>query len=227
MAQVCPNCNASNDDTVTFCLRCGTRLNDPTDTIIADFSGGQGAERPKWLMPAAIGGGILLCLAVVAVAAGIYFGWYRGQEELSPTPQPTAEPTSAPEVVPSDTPAPPSPTPEPDLPTLTALPPTDTPTPEEPPTAEAPPSPTPNQYGLMVGIEARIFTTEGDTLRMRNAPGTQGQVIANLPHNTPVTIVDGPETDTNNLTWWKVRTQSGTIGWCVEFVDGIQTLQPQ
>ena len=176
MAQMCPSCNAANDDTVTFCMRCGTRLNQATDTIIADFSAGRDSDRPAWMAPVMIGGGILLCLAVVAIAAGAYFGWYRGQEEPE-TPIPTVEPTTEPAVIPEETSVPPSPTPEPDIPTLTPMPPTEEPT-EEPPTPDVPPSPTPNQYGLLVGIQVTVFTTEGDTLNMRNSPGGQGVFLS-------------------------------------------------
>lgn len=222
MAQMCPNCNAANDDTVTFCMRCGTRLEKATDTLIVDFSAGGERERPSWLMPALIGGGVLLCLAVVAIAVGAYFAQNRAQDDPA-DPTPTVEVT-IPVVVPEDTPVPPSPTPEPEQPTDTPEPPppTDSP-PTLTPTPDQPPSPTPNQYGLLVGIQVTVFTTEGDTLRMRNSPG--GQVVAQLAKGTLLTIIDGPMSS-GGLTWWKLRTSDAQEGWCVEFVDGIQTLLP-
>lgn len=223
MAQVCPHCQATNDDEATFCVRCSARLSQPTDTIIADFSAGQKkGGRSNLMTVLLIGGGVLACLVAIVAVVLLVLNW----DQLFPPSEPTVEPPPTVEEVvetptaepPEDTPAPelPSPTPEP-------LPPTETPSPTPTPTE---PAPTPNQYGLAVGIQARVFTTEGDKLRMRDAPGTQGQVVAILSKGTLLTIIGGPETDKDGLTWWQVRTSDGEEGWCVEFVEGIQTLQP-
>ena len=184
MAQICPNCKAANDDTVTFCLRCGTRLNQPTDTIVADFGTQAEQKKSNLLIPILVGLGALVCLAAI-IAGAVYLFQDRSAADVTPV-----VPTEA-VVLSTETPAPPpaatdtpqAPTEEP-LPAETALP-TFTPKPAQP---------TPNQYGLAVGIQVRVFTTEGDTLRMRDAPGAQGQVIAQLAKGTLLTIIDGPET---------------------------------
>lgn len=223
MAQVCSQCQASNDDNVAFCFRCGAQLDQHTETIIADFSSLQASQeeekRKKLLVPALAGCAVILCLAIIIVAAVVYLG--RDQTE-EPSPATGDTPTVSIQE-PPDTPGPEldAPSSEPP-PTITPSPspeplPTDTPT-------EVPP--TPNQYGLRVGIQVQVFTTEGDTLRMRDAPGTHGQITEYLAKGTLLMIVDGPETDAGGLTWWQVRTGDGLIGWCVEFADSIQTLVP-
>jgi hypothetical protein len=40
-----------------------------------------------------------------------------------------------------------------------------------------------------------------------------------------VTLLDGP-VDSNNYTWWRVRTPSGQEGWVVDFADNEETLLP-
>lgn len=76
---------------------------------------------------------------------------------------------------------------------------------------------------LGVGDVVRIFTTEGDALNMRSAPGTGFSVVTRLPANTSVTLIEGP-VDADGFRWWRVRTASGVEGWVVEAADGINTL---
>lgn len=224
MTQICPQCQANNDDNVIFCFRCGARLDQHTDTIIADFGSLQASQeeeqRKKLLVPALAGCAVFLCLVVIVVVVVVYLN--RDQaEELSPA---TETPTLSVQV-PADTPSAEPDTPTPESPPLSTM--TPSPSPEPLPTHTPTESlPTPNQYGLRVGIQVQVFTTEGDTLRMRDTPNTQGQIVEYLSKGTLLMIVDGPQKDAGGLTWWQVRTSDGLIGWCVEFVDGIQTLVP-
>lgn len=78
---------------------------------------------------------------------------------------------------------------------------------------------------LEVGGRARVNTTGGDALNVRNNPSRQGELLAKLENNTLVSIVDGPQ-ESDGLIWWKVSTENGLEGWVVEAVDGEQTLIP-
>lgn len=79
---------------------------------------------------------------------------------------------------------------------------------------------------LRVGGQAQIFTTEGDALNMRSAPGTQFERVSQLPSGSMVTLLEGP-VDADGFTWWRVRTVDGIEGWTVESADNVQTLQPR
>jgi len=81
---------------------------------------------------------------------------------------------------------------------------------------------------LVIGGQATINTTEGDTLNVRGGPGTSYQVVGRLPHGTRVTLVEGPRAG-EGFTWWRVR--AGSVeGWVVESVEDrgtrLQTLIP-
>jgi hypothetical protein len=81
---------------------------------------------------------------------------------------------------------------------------------------------------LVIGGQATINTTEGDTLNVRGGPGTSYPVVGRLPAGTRVTLIEGPRTG-EGLTWWRIR--AGNLeGWVVESVDDrgtrLQTLLP-
>jgi len=79
---------------------------------------------------------------------------------------------------------------------------------------------------LGVWGQARVSTLGGSRLRLRDAPDLYGELVAMLSDGTLVDILGGPVTDDRDLIWWHVRTEEGEIGWCVEFVNGVQTLVP-
>jgi hypothetical protein len=121
------------------------------------------------------------------------------------------------------------------VPTITnTVPVTDTST----PTATATPLPagvTPSQTSvsnntLAVGVEAFIHTTSGDPLFMRDAAAKKGKLLASLPSDARVKIVDGPQA-ADGFLWWKVQVLTdtnkadvGKSGWCIESDGKIQTL---
>lgn len=82
---------------------------------------------------------------------------------------------------------------------------------------------------LAVGGLARVNTTDGDQLNVRAGPGVNYQITAKLGDDAQVTLMEGP-INADGFTWWKIRTGSGIVGWCVESVaDGgtrLQTLVP-
>src|SRR5688572_4282244 len=59
---------------------------------------------------------------------------------------------------------------------------------------------------------ARVANTNGDPLRMRSAPSTDGRVLTLLNPGATVTIQDGPVTDNTGTTWYKISAK-GLTGW--------------
>jgi hypothetical protein len=86
-----------------------------------------------------------------------------------------------------------------------------------------------NPGQLTIGGHAQVHTTEGDTLRVRVAPGFTTAVSFYLANGTTVTLLDGPMFS-DGATWWAVETADGRTGWAVEGVmeNGtyLQTLIP-
>lgn len=62
------------------------------------------------------------------------------------------------------------------------------------------------------GSLAQVANTNGDMLRVRSAPNTDGRVIARLNPGATVTIRSGPVTDKTDIAWYEVAA-SGTTGW--------------
>lgn len=85
---------------------------------------------------------------------------------------------------------------------------------------------------LAVGVEAFIHTTSGDPLFMRDSASKTGKLVASLPSDTRVKIIDGPQS-VGGLLWWKVQVLTdtnkadvGKSGWCIESDGKVQTLNP-
>lgn len=75
------------------------------------------------------------------------------------------------------------------------------------------------------GDQARVFVTGGDTLNVREGPGTNFNRVDRLSIGEIVTIIDGPVYADTYL-WWNLETPRGIQGWAVEAADGIVTLAP-
>jgi len=67
-------------------------------------------------------------------------------------------------------------------------------------------------------------------LNLRDTAGKNGKVIAQMPSDTRVKIIDGPQAADGSL-WWNVQvltsgstTAIGKTGWCSEFDGKLQTL---
>ena len=78
---------------------------------------------------------------------------------------------------------------------------------------------------LTINGVAIISTTEGDRLNMRSLPGLNGEIVARVDQGSRVVILDGPVAQ-DGFTWWKVRLNTGLVGWVVEDAEGVQTLVP-
>ncbi len=93
-----------------------------------------------------------------------------------------------------------------------------------------PPTPTTPAGVLAVGVRAVVNTTAGDRLRVRTGPGTTFTVLFQLPAGTPVTLAEGPVVGPEGYTWWRIQTDDGRSGWCVQGVPEaggfLQTLIP-
>ncbi len=83
---------------------------------------------------------------------------------------------------------------------------------------------------LSVGIEAIVRITGGVPLNIRDNPGKKAKVIARVPADTRVKIIDGPKA-MDGVLWWQVKVLTSSVidaldktGWCAEF-DGAQTLE--
>lgn len=61
---------------------------------------------------------------------------------------------------------------------------------------------------------ARVANTDGDLLRVRSAPNTEGNIIARLSPGATVTIRSGPVTDKAGITWYEI-TAGGISGWAM------------
>jgi SH3-like domain-containing protein len=83
---------------------------------------------------------------------------------------------------------------------------------------------------LVIGGQAVVTTTKGDTLNMRQTPGLSAPVLRILKPGAVVTILAGPQM-VDNLRWWQVGADDGSVGWVVDQVtdqDGTaNTLAPQ
>lgn len=130
----------------------------------------------------------------------------------TPTPGPTATPTDIPTATPiptaTETPRPTTTNTPTDIPTLI---PTDTvePTQTLSPTETVTPAPTATVMLAAVTV---------DRLRLRDTPSADGQVLARLPENAPVLMLDGlREIDG---TWWQKVQTGDQVGWvALEFLE--------
>jgi hypothetical protein len=78
---------------------------------------------------------------------------------------------------------------------------------------------------LEPGEEARVFTTNNDSLNLRENPGLGETILDRLANGEIVTIIDGPIYGDTYL-WWNIRTDDDNVGWSVQAADGIITLVP-
>jgi hypothetical protein len=84
---------------------------------------------------------------------------------------------------------------------------------------------------LVIGGQATVITTAGQTLNLRRSPGVNADVLGILKPGTVVTVEAGPQI-VDGLRWWKVITVSDSReGWVVDQVTDstgtTNTLAPQ
>jgi hypothetical protein len=64
-----------------------------------------------------------------------------------------------------------------------------------------------------------------EELNLREQPTLNAPIITTLPHETIVTILEGPQFG-DGFRWWKLQTNEGAIGWAVDAIAENITLVP-
>lgn len=67
--------------------------------------------------------------------------------------------------------------------------------------------------GAPLAVGSTAVTTDTG-VRLRDEPGTEGTVLAELDEGEELTVVGGPQT-ADGTTWWQVETGDGETGWIV------------
>lgn len=78
---------------------------------------------------------------------------------------------------------------------------------------------------LTPGSLAEVMTDPSSILPLRQDPTSASSVLEDLRAGSRVTVLAGPEYADGYL-WWNIESATGTRGWSVEAVGGIQTLIP-
>ena len=151
-----------------------------------------GDDRRRWLIPAAIGGGVLL-LVLLLVGALALRG--RGGNPTPTTAARAVSPAATRAIIGTvGTPGGGGTSPAATRPATT-------------PTVGAGTSPTAGAARVYV-----VANTGGDGLNLRRMPGPDGEVITQLPEGTRLETV-GPDRTINGVLWRNVRTPDGDEGW--------------
>src|SRR5688572_4896378 len=67
---------------------------------------------------------------------------------------------------------------------------------------------------LVIGEDARVSYTNGDSIRVRSEPSYSGSVITSVPEGWLVAVLDGPIDDGDGSQWYQV-TARGQTGYMV------------
>lgn len=215
--QVCDSCNyAGNPPEATYCIQCGAPLGRPSFTRFI-WSGGVAA---------------LLIAAVVLWQVGLLERWMTSVSfsvtQILPIAKPTRPleeqatggtgvPTAASNTSLTSTPLAQTPSRGPTQTSITASPaPTAAPTATEKRLSTCPGAPP-----QRVHVEGKAWVcTAYERLVVRQQPGLGNREVTRLEPGTYVTVIDGPECE-NSWSWWRIRTDSGVMGWVSEGGDDI------
>lgn len=80
-------------------------------------------------------------------------------------------------------------------------------------------------YDFQIGDSVVVNVAWGGELNLRAQPTLAAAIVARMPHETLVRVLEGPHL-ADDLRWWYVETAEGDLGWAVEAVDGTLTLVP-
>ena len=72
---------------------------------------------------------------------------------------------------------------------------------------------------LTPGDDAVIVNANGDLIRLRTKPGTDGGVVGEYPEGTPVRVVDGPRTADDGAVWYRVSVEGESGYMAAEFLE--------
>jgi hypothetical protein len=78
---------------------------------------------------------------------------------------------------------------------------------------------------LEVGDQGRIAVAVASAGELRAAPGTDQEIIAQLPKGTPFEVVGAPWC-ANGYRWWQIRLDDGTVGYAAEADTEAYFLEP-
>lgn len=78
---------------------------------------------------------------------------------------------------------------------------------------------------LAISTYARTTAAQGQTLRLRTAPGLDAASVGRLAGGTQVQVLAGPIC-ADGYTWWQIAAADGLIGWAAEGQGGIYYLEP-
>ncbi len=96
----------------------------------------------------------------------------------------------------------------------TPVPPTTTPTPV--PTDTPAPTATPTAIAeIQVGGKVKVTDTGGADLRLRAGPGLDFITFKMVEEGAILEVLGGPEKGDNYI-WWRLRDETGAIGWAVQ-----------
>lgn len=141
---------------------------------------------------------ILILLPVVLIGGALWAMTRSASEPDLLSPSATPTPAQAPAVSTS----------APQAPTATFTPMVIVATPPPPP--------------LGAGVQAEVFGTGADQLRVRSGPGTTYATLQIVGDGTRVQVLEGPS-PADGFQWWRVQLSDGTIGWVVG--DFLRTVQ--
>jgi hypothetical protein len=80
-------------------------------------------------------------------------------------------------------------------------------------------------YNIHIGDRLYVNVLWGEELNLREQPSLNAAILTTLPHETLVTILEGPQFG-DGFRWWKLQTERGTIGWAVDAIAENITLVP-
>lgn len=83
----------------------------------------------------------------------------------------------------------------------------------------------PTPLPLLRSGMAALVQTGGDVLFLRDAPGTEGEILLYLYDDDVVTLLEGP-VENGLYRWWRVRTEDGVEGWAAAASGELTTLLP-
>lgn len=77
------------------------------------------------------------------------------------------------------------------------------------------PEPTALPTEIGPGAQVIVLGTEDAGLNLREQPTTYASIVGNVPEDTVLTVLEGPQ-EADGYVWWRVQAPDGTEGWGAE-----------